>query len=124
MREKFIFKSREEGIKHFRNIARDFAEQIAPVYQLIQWTWGGGDCVPDIDKIEEYLQEMIDSFERGDSEWVSSGGLVLECEEWEETKDEEKFYEMKISMVIGHTELFENIFGEREEEEEEEEEEC
>lgn len=126
MREKFIFKSREEGIKHFRNIARDFAEQIAPVYRLVQWTWGFDDRIPTVDEIEESLCELIDSFEKMKVEegkpWdvsLSSGGLRLDCEECEKTKDEEEYYVMKISMVIDHSALFENILGEREEEEEE-----
>jgi hypothetical protein len=116
MRSEFIFKSREEGIKHFRNIAHDFAEQIAPVYRLVQWTWGG-DYIPTVDKLEESLNELIDSFEDRDSEYISSGGLVLECEKHKETENEEEFYEMKMSMVIDHSALFENIFGEEEEEE-------
>jgi len=115
MREKFIFESREEGIKHFRNIAMGFAEQIAPVYRLVQRTWGGVRS-PTVNEIEESLQELIDDFDVG--EYISSGGLMLTCEKYEKTEDEEEYYTMEMSMVINHTALFENIFGEREEEDE------
>ncbi len=52
-----------------------FAQDIAPVYKTLNWTWGEKEP-PNQDEIEKCLYELIDSFGDRDS-GCGTGGLYV-----------------------------------------------
>ena len=52
-----------------------FAERVAPIYELLNWRWGGSDSPPTQAAIEQALNELIDSFSGKGS--LSTGGLEV-----------------------------------------------
>jgi len=51
-----------------------FAERVAPIYELLNWKWGGASP-PTQGEIEQVLMELIDSLDGEGS--VSTGGLEV-----------------------------------------------
>ena len=52
-----------------------FAERVAPIYELLNWKWGGSDSPPTQAEIEKTLEELIEHFNGEGS--CSTGGLEV-----------------------------------------------
>lgn len=57
----------ESAVAWLHGRAPIFAVKIAPIYQLLNWTWSDRG-VPDIGEIEKTLQSLIDDLQRDASE--------------------------------------------------------
>ncbi len=61
-----------KGILH--GLVSDFAENVAPIYKLLDWRWHYEDVPPTQGEIEQTLMELIDHF---DYDSCSTGGLEV-----------------------------------------------
>jgi len=53
-----------------------FAQKVAPVYQILDWSWFGFECYPTEEQIHEHIVELIDRLSR-DCISISSGGIKV-----------------------------------------------
>ena len=58
-----------------RGKVTDFAEKVAPIYELLNWTWGDSRTPPTQGEIEECLCVLIHAF--NDEGNCSTGGLEV-----------------------------------------------
>lgn len=68
-----------EQIKNeLRKLAPDFAQRVAPVYELLKWEWSPEGQIAHIPDAKEIEKVLLDSIEGLTDEWVStgSGGLT------------------------------------------------
>lgn len=67
------------ALKEMRDEVRQFAKNVAPIYALLGWKWGGisRGRVPNAKDIEETLMELLQEVKESGKSW-ETGGLRVE----------------------------------------------
>ena len=95
-----------EGVKYLKRQASPFAKKVAPLYKLLNWTWG---ClprkdihgalyyacdVPNEEEIKEHILRLINDLHYKKCTNISCGGLQVEI------NLHDQVYEYKLSFKV------------------------